>query len=454
MQHIIAAISTPAGGAIGMIRLSGAGCAALVAQIFQPAGDYPFTQAPNRKLIVGELSIGGRLIDHPAALYLAPPHTYTGEEMVELHCHGSAVILSETLSALLKLGARMAEAGEFTRRAFLNGKLSLHAAEAVNDLISARSREAAENAARQMEGHLSQDFAHLRTDLLGIAAQFLAVVDYPDEDIDDMAQAEFLAIMARVHQRLRNLADSYEQGRMLSEGLACAIIGRPNVGKSTILNALAGFDRAIVSDIAGTTRDTVEHTIRMGALLLRLQDTAGMRQTADPIEQQGVVRAQRAAQVAPLVLAVFDGSQPFSDADAAVLGCIAPDQKAVALVNKADLPQQLDVRILQEKCMHIVPIAAKKGQGLDDLRTLLPEVVGLDGLATDGSVITNARQSAILVRAAAALETAMIALQSGMTPDAVLMDVEQAIHALGELTGANLQEDVVHEIFARFCVGK
>ena len=448
----IAAIATAPGGAIGVIRVSGSDALRAVGQVFCPASGRAFADCAPRTLVYGNLyARSGQLIDRCMAVAFPGTATYTGEPMAELQCHGSPAVLGEAFAALFAQGVRQAEAGEFTRRAFLNGKLELTEAEAVGEIIAARTAEAAQNAAGQLAGAVAGAMAEIRTALVAMEAHFLAVVDYPDEDIDPFYAASARTELSTACGKLRALADSYERGRILREGLPCAIIGRPNVGKSTLLNALVGFDRAIVTDIAGTTRDTIEETVRIGPLCLRLQDTAGLRETADPVERLGVARARQAARQAGLVIAVVDGSAPLTAEDETVLAAAADAPRAVLVRNKCDKTSVLTVF---DDFAYTVSISAKTGEGLDTLREALLDCAGLAGTQFDGGVITNARQAAALTRAADACDRAAGALAAGMTPDAVLLDVEQAISALGELTGQNVREDVIADIFSRFCVGK
>lgn len=448
----IAAIATAPGGAIGIIRVSGEQAAKCIGQVFRPASGKPFTGCAPRTLVYGSLlARDGRVIDQCMAVRFPGEKTYTGEPMAELQLHGSPAVLGEALSALFQAGARQADAGEFTRRAFLNGKLGLMEAEAVADLIAARTMEAAGNAAGQLTGAVGGRMAALRQGLVGLSAHFLAVVDYPDEDIDPFLLRQAERVLAETERELTALCDSYERGRILREGLPCAIVGRPNVGKSTLLNALVGFDRAIVTDIAGTTRDTIEETVRIGPLCLRLQDTAGLRETADPVEKIGVRRAEQAAETAGLVLAVIDGSVPLTDEDGQALARAKAAPKSVLVVNKCDKAGRLAV---PEGFRYTVRISAKHGEGLEQLRQVLLDCAGLEGTAFDGGVITNARQADALRRAAGCCGQAKRAAQAGFTPDAVLMDIEGAISALGELTGQNVREDIIQDIFSRFCVGK
>lgn len=453
MADTIAALSTAPGGAIGIVRLSGDEAGTLLAQIFTPAGG----RLPPRQLTYGTLTIQGRVIDRPMAVYFPGTATYTGEPMAELHCHGAAAILSETLAALFRLGARQAGPGEFTRRAFLNGKLDLFAAEAVNDLVCARSAEAASNAVAQLGGHISHEFSALRGQLIALCAQFLAVIDYPDEEIEDLPTAQIAETLAQAADRLEHLRLSYERGRALREGLPCAIIGRPNAGKSTLLNALLGYDRAIVTEIAGTTRDTVEETMHLGALVLRLQDTAGLRETADPVERIGVQRAMDAverAKTGGVVIAVFDGSRPLTAEDAFVIRTANGAARSVAVVNKEDLGAGFNPAALGDGFDAVIALSAKQRAGLDRLTAALTGLTGLDSLPSDGGLITNIRQAEILSRTAEALHRAAAMMTAGMTPDAVVSDMEEAIEALGGLTGQSAREDIIDHIFANFCVGK
>ncbi len=448
----IAAIATAPGGAIGVIRISGKQADAAVEAIFRPASGKQFSVCPPRMLIYGTLfARDGRTIDQCMAVRFLGEKTYTGEPMAELQLHGSPAVLSEALSALFAQGLRQAEAGEFTRRAFLNGKMNLMEAEAVADLVAARTMEAAENAAGQLAGATGGQMHTLRQELVGLAAHFLAVVDYPDEEIEPFFVQQAQSLLERITGQLDVLYQSYERGRILREGLPCAIVGRPNVGKSTLLNGLVGYARAIVTEIAGTTRDTIEETVRIGPLCLRLQDTAGLRDTADPVEKIGVERAQRAAQTAGLVLAVIDGSVPLTDEDREALDWARQAPKALLVVNKCDKPMQAEI---PEGFGYVVHVSAKQGQGLDDLRQALLSCAGLEGTIFDGGVITNARQADALRRAAVCCTQAADAVAAGVTPDAVLLDVEGAIGALGELTGEDVREDIIQDIFHRFCVGK
>ncbi len=453
MNDTIAAISS-AGGPIGLIRVSGEKAVEAVSAVFQAKNGKPLKDAPNQKLVLGTLyDKDGNLLDHCFAVVMHKPHTYTGEEMAELQCHGSTVVLTEAMKALFSHGVRQAEPGEFTRRAFLGGKIGLSEAEAVHDLITSRTAEAAQNAAAQLMGSVGSPVQEMREELIGMVAHFYALVDFPDEDIDPMLFDDAATLLHRTTSRLYAMAESYERGRILREGVPCVILGRPNVGKSTLLNTLLGRERAIVTDIPGTTRDLIEENVKVGQLLLKVTDTAGLRDTNDPVEQAGIDRAMAEATAASLILSVFDGSKPLDDGDLLVLARSA-GHRAIAVINKCDLPQELDQKLIRKHFLNIVPISAKTGEGMNELLELIPRAIGLGDGAFDGTLITNARQAAALARAAERCEAALYAAQSGMTPDAVVMDAEGAIAALGEITGDSVTEAVVTRIFNDFCVGK
>ncbi len=318
MSDVIAAVSTGRQVcAIGIIRLSGDGCIAVAERVFTPLSK-PLHEAANRKLVMGTLhDAHGRVIDQCMAVCSRQPHSYTGEDTVEFHCHGSPAVLAAGLEALYHAGARPAGRGEFTKRAFLNGKMDLTQAEAVIDLIEADTADAAANAAGQVGGVLQKKLAPIYEELVNLCSHFHAVLDYPDEDIEDFGLQNYTATLRAAAKELYALLQTYGQGRILRQGVAAAIVGKPNVGKSSLLNALAGFDRCIVTDVPGTTRDTVEETVLLGSTRLRLIDTAGIRETADTVEAMGVRRSREAVENADLVIFVCDGSQPLDEEDQA-----------------------------------------------------------------------------------------------------------------------------------------
>lgn len=455
MSTTIAAIATgPAAGPIGIIRVSGPQTLAIVDRIFTPQGGGALSARPSRLLTYGALHArDGSVIDHCLCCVMHAPGSYTGEDMAEIQCHGSPAVLSETLAALFASGARQAEPGEFTQRAFLAGKMDLSGAEAVHDLVTAATAQAAENAAAQLNGAVGSRVRDIRQCLVELVAEFLAVVDYPDEEIDSNLFDRACEILDGATRALYDLAETYERGRILREGIPCAILGRPNAGKSSLLNALAGFDRAIVTSVPGTTRDVIEETIRIGAVVLHLFDTAGLRDTQDPVEKIGIDRAMKQAQASALILAVFDSSDDISDDDLMVIAR-THGKRTIAVLNKSDLPSALDVATIRRHFEHVIAVSAKNGDGLQELYDLIPQVAGMNGMSFDGSIITNARQAAALVRAAERCEAAFGAAQAGMTPDAVVMDAEGAIAALGEITGQAVRDDIVATIFDKFCVGK
>lgn len=452
MNHVIAAISTGLSvSAIGILRLSGDGCARIAGKVFTAQNGRPLTEAPNRKLILGTLHDRlGRVIDQCMAVYCRAPHSYTGEDTVELQCHGSPAVLSAGLEALFAAGAMPAQRGEFTKRAFLNGQLDLTSAEAVIDLIEAETADAAANAAGQVGGRLQKQLEPIYDRLTDVCSHFHAVLDYPDEDIEDFGLNRYRDFLQSSADSLFALMSTYGQGQIIKHGVSVAIVGKPNVGKSSLLNALAGFERVIVTEIAGTTRDTVEQSVLLGGIRLNLTDTAGIRQTQDPIEAMGVERSRQAAQKADLVIFVCDGSAPLTEEDRQVMA-FCQDRPSIALVNKRDLPQL--VQPAQLPFGNIFPISAKTGQGLELLADYVAELFAGD-TPCDGSVLTNPRQFQAIQRAFDAMQSALQALELGLTPDAVLTDVEEAMQAMGEVTGATVREDITNRIFERFCVGK
>ncbi len=450
----IAAISTPSGpGAIGILRLSGPEAASIVEKCFQPLGPKGLREHKPRELVYGDLlDSGGQPIDRVLCTYSRGPSSYTGEDTAELQCHGSPMVLALGLEALFAAGARQARAGEFTRRAFLNGRLDLAQAEAVGDLLSAQSREGARHAAGQLAGALSQRIGDIYSALVDVMAHFHAVLDYPDEDIDPFRLEELDAALSNQEGELNALLATCGRGKLLREGVPCAIVGRPNAGKSSLLNAMLGWDRAIVTDIPGTTRDTVEERCELGGVPLRLIDTAGLRDTSDPVEKLGVERSRKAMEEAGLILVLIDASRPAGDEDFALL------QEAMALAptilvwTKGDLPQA-PIPVVNMTLPPSVTVSAKV-RDLDELCNEISCAFPQDLWGGYGEILTNARQEEAASRAREAVRRAREALQAGITPDALLTDVEEALSALGELTGQSVREDVTDRIFAKFCVGK
>lgn len=453
MSDVIAAVSTGNQiSAIGILRLTGDGCAQVAGKVFACKSGKPLTEAPNRKLIMGELfDKEGRVIDQAMAVYTRGPSSYTGEDTVEFHCHGSPAVLAAGLESLYLAGARPARRGEFTKRAFLNGQMDLSSAEAVIDLIEAETTEAAANAAGQVAGVLKQKVEPVYNELTDLCSHFHAVLDYPDEDIDDFRLEEYSGQLKRNAKELYKLLSTFNQGQILRRGVKAAILGKPNVGKSSLLNALAGFERVIVTEVAGTTRDTVEETVRVGSTLLRLIDTAGIRATQDKIEAMGVERSLDAAKDADLVIFVCDGTKPLDEEDQEVIDLCLEARNCIALINKCDLGPVVSPTDLP--FMDIVEISAKTGEGLDLFANAVDTMFEGE-TPCDGSVLTNPRQYDAIRRAYEALLSAIQALMIGYTPDAVLTDVETAMEAIGEVTGATIREDITNRIFERFCVGK
>lgn len=453
MSDIIAAVSTGMSvSAIGIIRLSGNGCAGVADQVFTLNNGQPLESAPNRKLMLGTLhDKQGRTIDQCMAVFSRGPHSYTGEDTVEFHCHGSPAVLSAGLEALYLAGARPANRGEFTKRAFLNGQLGLTQAEAVIDLIEAETADAAANAAGQVGGKLQKALSPIYNDLTDLCSHFHAVLDYPDEDIEDFGLQNYSSSLRANAKALYALLQTYGQGRILRHGVAAAIVGKPNVGKSSLLNALAGYERVIVTEIAGTTRDTVEETVMLGSTKLRLIDTAGIRDTADTIEAMGVERSKKEAENADLVIFVCDGSKELTEEDRAVIEVCMDAENAIALINKSDLGSKVTPSDLP--FMTVIPISAKNGDGLGLLADAV-DTMFAGNTPCDGSILTNTRQYDAIRRAYESMLQALQGLQLGLTPDAVLIDVEAAMEAMGEVTGATVREDITARIFERFCVGK
>lgn len=455
MDDTIAAIATGmAVTAIGIVRVSGPRAIEAAERVFSPADGRPLGDHRARQLVYGELrGADGAAIDLCLATVSRAPHSYTGEDTAELQCHGSPAVLRAALEALFAAGARQALAGEFTRRAFLNGRLDLVQAEAVIDIIESETAGGARNAVGQLGGAMSRRVEGVYSALLDLQAHFGAVLDYPDEDIEPFEAEGCRGTLRRALSELEELLGTFERGKVMRSGLPAVLVGRPNAGKSSLLNALLGYERAIVTASPGTTRDTIEEKALLGGVLVRLTDTAGLRSAEGEAERLGVRRALEAAESADLALAVYDGSQPLAEADGETWAAASRARHAIAVINKCDLPRRLSPDELPRGFDAVVELSARTREGLDSLARevarLFPEPA-----APAGEILTNARQAEAVRRAAEALRAALEAAESGLTPDAVLTEAEEALQTLGELTGRTVRDDVVDRIFERFCVGK
>ena len=460
-MDVIAAIAT--GGnptAIGIVRVSGEGCFALCEKVFRAVNGRPFADQETRKMVYGEmLDSQGRVIDQGLAVRFPGPNSYTGEDSAEFHCHGSPVVLRELLAALFAAGARQAKAGEFTKRAFLNGRLDLTQAEAVVDLIDAETAAAARNAAAQLDGGLRRVLEPIQDALLDVTSRFYAVVDYPDEDIEDVRPEQIAEALQAADDRLTALLATCQRGQVLKSGVRTAIVGRPNAGKSSLLNALAGYDRAIVTDVPGTTRDTVEESVLCGGVLLRLIDTAGIRDTEDIVEQLGVERSRQALRTAGLAIVLLDGTAEITQEDRDILALAQNCPRLIVAMSKSDLLPAGRGPVLQingnsRRPDAFVTLSSVAPGGLHSLESAVARLYPAGESGDAGSLLTDQRQEEAARRARDAVRRAKGALESGLTPDTVLTDAEEALDALGELTGRTARDEIVSRIFSRFCVGK
>ena len=456
MSDTIAAIAT--GGvvaAIGIIRVSGPGAIAAADMIFRAAGGIRLKDAECRRMYYGELTgADGNLLDLCLCFISRAPHSYTGEDTAEFHCHGSPMVQAEVLRALFKQGVRQALPGEFTKRAFLSGRMDLTQAEAVIDIIESSTPGAARNAAGQLRGAIGLRLDSVYSALLDVMAHFHAVIDYPDEDIDDFEMRRHLSALREVEGELTRMASTYDRGKVLRDGVPAVIAGRPNTGKSSLLNALLGYERAIVTAFPGTTRDTLEEKILIGGVLLRITDTAGIRDAEDAVEKLGVERTRDALGGAGLAIIVLDGSQPLQDEDFDALSSIPQDTPKLAVVNKSDLPQIIRSSELDGMGLEYCNVSALTGFGLDSLEAKINKLLKEDAAPPDGGIVTNMRQYDAILRSKSSVGRAIEAIEATVTPDAVLTDVEAALEAIGEVTGKTMREDITDRIFERFCVGK
>ena len=453
----IAAIATaPGAGGIAVVRLSGPESYAVAARVFRPANpDRTVAGAKGYTALFGTFLEGEDAFDEGVALFFRAPHSYTGEDVVELSCHGGSAVARRLVESCIEAGAAPAAPGEYTRRAFLNGKLSLTQAEAVMDLVSADGRQGAALANASLGGALARKIAAEKEALTSLQAHLAAWVDFPEEDVPELDEHHLQAVLGSVKDELDVLIRNYDAGAVLREGVDCAIVGRPNAGKSTLLNLLAGFDRAIVTPVAGTTRDVVEQAVRLGDIRLNLFDTAGLRDTEDVIEAEGIRRSWRKLDEAGLVLAVFDAAQPLSDDDLE-LARKCRGRPAIAVLNKQDLAGETDVPrgTLEPYFKKIVPMCARDAVGLQTLTDAVADLLGTAQLDPEAAQLCSARQLAAATRARDALAEAIAARQNGFGLDAAAVCLTDALQALFDLTGENASDATIEEVFETFCVGK
>lgn len=450
----IAAISTPLGtGGVGIIRISGKKATEIADRIFVSVNGKKLSSSKGYRAYFGRIFDGETAVDEVVCLVFRAPHSYTGEDVVEINCHGGVVLLKKILRLVLQNGAQAAAPGEFTKRAFLNGKLDLSEAESVMTLISAQGEQGANAAFNQLEGSLSRKIEKINSSLLSLAAHIAAWVDYPDDEIEELGNNELYSTIYNAHLELCALLSNFDSGMAVTNGVEAAIVGKPNVGKSTLMNLLTGYDRSIVTEIEGTTRDIVEETVNLNGCILRISDTAGMRETGDIVEKLGVERSRKKLERAAIVFAVFDLSKPLSDEDKELID-ECKDKNVIPIINKTDLEPRLDVDYIKNKLGSPLFISAKSGDGYNDLCDRVAELMGTKNFDTTSAMLVNERQRICCQKASDALKDALEALNIGLTPDAIGVCIDDAIAALLELTGQKASEAVVDEVFKQFCVGK
>ncbi|MCD7889835.1 MAG: tRNA uridine-5-carboxymethylaminomethyl(34) synthesis GTPase MnmE [Oscillospiraceae bacterium] len=446
----IAAISTPVyQGGLAVIRMSGENALPIADSIF--VGKTMPSEMAGYTCGYGKIVREGRTLDDVILTVFRAPHSYTGEDTVEISCHGGVYLAREVLKLLIEQGAEPAPAGEFTKRAFLSGKLSLTQAEGVLDIISANGERELVSARAMRDGNLSKNIHSVAEEMTRISGNLAAWSDYPDEDIPDADTSHLEDDLVEVEQRLEDILSGYDKGKILRQGIDTAIVGRPNVGKSTLMNQLLGYKRSIVTENAGTTRDVIEESVRVGDFVLKLSDTAGIRNTTDPVECIGVDLATEKLENAELVLAVFDSSEALTETDKEIIAKIK-NKPHIVLLNKSDLPKKLDKEYFSDE--NILSVSANSGSGLEKLPEMIAELFKLGGSSDNAEIYINERQRSQVSKAVGFVKQALAEYRSGITLDAVTVYMDEALNALLELTGERATEAVVNNLFERFCVGK
>ena len=450
----IAAIATPpATGGVGMIRISGDKAIDIASEVFRPTGSRTVTEMPGYTACYGGIYGGEKKLDDGVLLVYRAPHSYTGEDTAEITCHGGRLITRRVLRACLDAGARMAQAGEFTRRAMLAGKLTLTQAEAVADIINSKSDQYLSCAAAQLDGALYRKITEIKQIIMDIAVQIAAWIDYPDETLDSFEISSHLGQLADCHLKLKLLIESCDVGQALRDGVSVAIVGKPNVGKSTLMNLMVGCERSIVTDVAGTTRDIVEENVMLGGMLLKIADCAGIRETDNPVERIGVVKMERRLELSQLVFAVFDYSRPLEAEDFRLIEKLH-GKRVLCIINKSDLEHKLDMAYLATQFGKVVEISANDRSSLKKLDEAAAKLMNPESLDISAGFIANERQREAAVRAQEYIDKAAKGIKSGVTLDATGVMLESALDCLMELTGEKVSDEVIDQVFKRFCVGK
>ena len=456
MEDTIAAVATAYGeGGIGIIRISGEKSLDILKSVFQPASGSD--GIISRRMTYGKvIDDENRLVDEVLAVYMKGPKTYTAEDVVEINCHGSMVSLRKTLALVLRKGARLAEPGEFTKRAFLNGRMDLSQAEAVIDLIKAKTDRSFDIAVSQLEGELSGRVGAIREKLLDVLVNITVNIDYPDEDIEELTYVELKKNISEINDMIGILTSSASAGRMIREGIRVAIVGKPNVGKSSLMNGLLRESRAIVTDMPGTTRDTIEEAISIKNIPVYLTDTAGIRETTDTIEQIGIEKTKEAFNSADFIIFILDGSEELTEEDRLIMEYIG-DRNALVLINKNDLGQKIDAHEIRDAMpgVRVIQTSLIKGEGITEIEDTIEELVYGGRISQKESLmVNNVRHIELLNRAADSLQDAYTIADAGEALDFIEVDVKNAYELLGEITGETVSDDIINEVFSRFCLGK
>lgn len=454
MAKTIAAVATGNSvSGIGVIRISGDRAIEIAQKVFKALDGTPLSELKGYTAKYGKVYSNGESFDNAVALVFRNPKSYTGEDVVELSVHGGIFIVEKTLETVLAAGAEPAQAGEFTKRAFLNGKIDLAQAEGVAALISAQGQEAAKVSFNLLQGSLSKEISGVLDELINCSSLMAAWVDYPDEEIPELDEDSLKETLQTAKDALEKLLKNYENGIVMTQGVDTAIVGKPNAGKSTLMNMLSGVEKSIVTHVEGTTRDIVENSVRLGNIVLHLSDTAGIRESNDIVESIGIKKAIGKIDAASLVLAVFDSSAELGDEDRMLMNA-CKGKPCIAVINKTDLPEKIDINQIRSEFDRIVYISAKNNEGADALEQAIKEQLGVENFDSSQPILANKRQKQCVANAYAHICQALEGAQMGITYDAINVMIDSAVDDLLSLTGKKATEEVVNNIFSRFCVGK